>query len=262
MKIPNTPCAVTIAGSDSGGGAGVQADMFSFAANGVYAACAVTAVTAQNPDGVFMSESVGAKMLESQIYAVENFYKPTAAKTGMLFDRENVETVSNFFEGHRNIKLVVDPVMVSTSGNKLLSDDAVEAMKSRLLGISILFTPNIDEAEILLGTKITDIAASARRLRDKYKASVLLKGGHLDGNTVCDFLAPVRGREREFKSERIIRINTHGSGCTLSAAITARLALGEDMGLACENARNYLLEAMKNPVAAGGKFFINHFPAL
>ena len=260
MKTSNTPCAMTIAGSDSGGGAGIQADMLAFAANGVYATCAIAAITAQNPDGVPAAASAGAKMLEAQMEAVENFYKPKAAKTGMLFDSENVAAVSNFFEEHRNIALVVDPVMLSTSGSRLLSDSALEAMKSRLIGISTLFTPNIDEAEILLSSKIVDIPDAAQRLRDKYHASVLLKGGHLSGNIVCDFLAPINGGTREFKSERITNIDTHGSGCTLSAAIAARLALGEKLELACENARKYLLAAMKNPVAAGGRLFINHFP--
>ncbi len=254
------PCAMTVAGSDSGGGAGIQADMLAFAANGVYATCAIAALTAQNPDGVRAASTAGADMLTAQMEAIVSFHKPESAKTGMLFNVENVNAVADFFEAHQEIELVIDPVMISTSGSKLLSDDALNAVKNRLISLGTLITPNLDEAEILLDSKIDDITEAAQYLRDLYSTSVLLKGGHMEGDDIFDILATREGDIFAYKSTRIKEVDTHGSGCTLSAAIAARLARKETLTEACQNAKNYLLAGMRNPIQTGGRNFINHFP--
>ena len=260
--ISDMPCAMTIAGSDSGAGAGIQADLFAFAANGVYGTSAIAALTAQNPDEVRAISSPDSAMLRAQAETVAEFYAPKAAKTGMLFCADIVETVADFFLKHREIALVVDPVMISTSGAKLLKDDAVSALKEKLIPLAKVFTPNIDEAEFLLGEKISDPLSAAKKLREKFGAGVLLKGGHLKSDRLTDVLACADGKVLEFFCERIKGVNTHGSGCTLSAAIAANLAKGLPLPEAVERARTYLLAGMKNPLKVGGQYFINHFPNL
>lgn len=254
-------CALSVAGSDSGGGAGIQADLLTFAANGVYGCTAIAALTAQNPDGVYAASSPDAPMLRAQLDAVCRFYKPQAAKTGMLFDAEIAEAAADFFSEHPEISLVADPVMISTSGAKLLKDDAVKSLKKRLLPIATLITPNLDEGAALLGEgKIANAADAARKLRDMFGTSVLLKGGHGAGDDISDILASVGGETIEIKSKRVSGVNTHGSGCTLSAAIAANLAKGESLADACKNAQKYILACMKNPLETAGGKFINHFP--
>lgn len=257
------PAALTVAGSDSGGGAGIQADTLTFAAHGVYACTAIAALTAQNADEVAAVERVSAKFLKAQLDCVEKFYKPTAAKTGMLFSADLVESVADFFCEHREIRLVVDPVMISTSGAKLLADDAVEAMKKRLFALAEVLTPNLDEASFLLGGEIIDkknLLSSARKLRDAFGTSVLLKGGHLGGDQLIDALVTKSGDEFTFENQRVKNVDTHGSGCTLSSAIAANLAKGESLHSACSAAKEYILKAMQNPLCVGGRKFINHFP--
>lgn len=251
-----------MAGSDSGGGAGVQADMLAFAANGIFAASAVAAITAQNPDGVRAVSAVPADVFAAQIEAVAEYFKPEAAKTGMLFDAEHIEIAADFARRNREMLLVVDPVMISTSGSKLLRDDAVRVLREKLLPLATLITPNLDEARELLGAEIKDVATTARELSRKFSTAVLLKGGHLDGDDIADALCPKSGEVRVFESKRVKNINTHGSGCTLSAAIAANLAKGAGLEKSVENARKYLLRGMRNPVRAGAKNedFINHFP--
>lgn len=259
-KTANMPCAMTVAGSDSGAGAGIQADILAIAANGVYACSVVTALTAQNPDGVYGVLPAGAESVEAQMKAVADFYSPEAAKTGMLFDAQTVAAVAKFFKANRKIKLVVDPVAVSTSGAKLLSDDAVEALKSSLIPISDLFTPNIDEAKMLLGADtIEDTTDAAEALYKKFSAPVLLKGGHLEGDTVSDIFFG-GGRPIIMTSRRIEGVNTHGSGCTLSAAIAANLAKGLPLADACRRAKEYLVGGISHAVTVGGQNFINHLP--
>lgn len=166
---------------------GIQADILAIAANGVYACSVVTALTAQNPDGVYGVLPAGAESVEAQMKAVADFYSPGAAKTGMLFDAQTVAAVAKFFRANRGIKLVVDPVAISTSGAKLLSDDAVGELKNSLIPISDVFTPNIDEAKMLLGAdSIDDTTDAAEALYKKFSVPVLLKGGHLEGGTVSD----------------------------------------------------------------------------
>ena len=261
-RCRNIKCALTIAGSDSGGGAGVQADMLAFAANGVFAASAIAAITAQNPDGVRAVSAVPADVFAAQIEAVAEYFKPEATKTGMLFDAEHIEIAADFARRNREMRLVVDPVMISTSGSKLLRDDAVRVLREKLLPLATLITPNLDEARELLGAEIKDVATAARGLSRKFSTAVLLKGGHLDGDDIADALCSKSGEVRVFESKRVKNVNTHGSGCTLSAAIAANLANGAGLEKSVENARNYLLRGMRNPVRAGAKNenFINHFP--
>ena len=260
VKTANMPCAMTVAGSDSGAGAGIQADILAIAANGVYACSVVTALTAHDPDGVYGVLPAGAESVEAQMKAVADFYSPGAAKTGMLFDAQTVAAVAKFFRANRGIKLVVDPVAISTSGAKLLSDDAVGELKNSLIPISDVFTPNIDEAKMLLGAdSIDDTTDAAEALYKKFSIPVLLKGGHLEGGTVSDvFFDGVRPIAMD--SRRIEGVNTHGSGCTLSAAIAANLAKGLPLADACRRAKEYLVDGISRPVRVGGQNFINHLP--
>ena len=259
-EIKTMKCAMTIAGSDSGAGAGIQADMLSIAANGVYACTAIAAITAQNPEGVSDILAVPPKTLRAQMEAIESFYNPSAAKTGMLFNAEIVGCVADFFEDHKSIRLVVDPVIIATSGAKLLSDDAVGVLKNRLIPLAEVLTPNLDEARFLLDSgNIEDIEIAAKELAGKFGVNVLLKGGHLPGDNLTDTLALKDGSIHTFKSKRVKSTNTHGSGCTLSAAIAANLAKGMPLKEAVLKARTYLLAGIKNPVNLCGQKFINHF---
>lgn len=255
---------MTVAGSDSGGGAGVQADMLSFAANGVFATSAVAALTAQNPSGVRGIFAPPPEFLTAQMEAVWEYFRPSAAKCGMLFSAPIVGAAADFFERRREIALVVDPVMVSTSGAELLSPDAAAALMERLAPLARLVTPNLDEARRMLGCpKISagDMPQRAVQLAEKLGTSVLLKGGHAEGGDILtDILASPEGGLAQFRSPRVEGIDSHGSGCTLSAAVCARLALGEGLAAAVANARAYLASGMAEPVAAGGERFINHFP--
>lgn len=258
-----TACAMSVAGSDSGAGAGIQADLLTFAAHGIYGCTAITALTAQNPDRVSAVYGANPDFLTAQLEAVETFYKPKSAKTGMLFDSAIVENVADFFAKHKEISLVVDPVMISTSGSRLLRDDAVEALEKRLIPVSALFTPNLDEGAALLGAeKIGDIEAAALSLLEKFGVPVLLKGGHLEGDDIVDILATADGKTVSIKSKRVKGVNTHGSGCTLSAAITANLAKGLTLEQSCLKAQAYILACMKNPLKISGEKFLNHFSSI
>lgn len=259
-KFADMPCAITVAGSDSGAGAGIQADIFAMAANGVYACCAITALTAQNPAGVRAVSSPGAAFAAEQMRAVCDFYKPSAAKTGMLFDAETAAAVAEFFGARPEIRLAVDPVLASTSGSRLLDDGAAEVLKNSLIPLAEVITPNLDEGAALLGLgKIENAADAARALYEKYGVPVLLKGGHLSGDAVTDILFDGSG-PFEMSSPRISGIDTHGSGCTLSAAIAANFAKGLGLREACRAARAYLVSGMSAPLRIGGGNFINHFP--
>ena len=254
--------ALTVAGSDSGAGAGIQADLFAFAANGVYGTSAIAALTAQNPDGVRSIQASEPSFLRDQLEAVCEYYRPSAAKCGMLFNAELIEVAADFFEKNRSIKLVVDPVMISTSGAVLLKPDAVETLLARLAPLADLITPNLDEAAYILKCEkiaLSEMDARASELSEMLRAPVLLKGGHLENSEeLADVLAH-SGKLRRYVSERLRGVNSHGSGCTLSAAIAARLALGEPLEAACEKARAYLFDGLKNPIKLERDSFINHF---
>lgn len=223
------PAVLTIAGSDSGGGAGIQADLKVFAATGVHGLCVITNITAQNPRRVAEILPTPARMVRSQVDSVSEF-KPAAAKTGMLYRKEIVQEVIRFASGFNGF-LVVDPILVSTSGRALLEKTAFPYL-DRLLELASLATPNVAEAGILAGSSIRtpdQALAAARAIRKRYGCAVLLKGGHLPGGPTCiDFLCTDEG-EWLIELPRIPRIKTHGTGCTYSAAIAAFVARGQPL---------------------------------
>lgn len=223
------PVVLTIAGSDSGGGAGVQADLRVIAALGGLGTTAITALTAQNLAGVAAIHPVPADFVEAQVLTVCADFRVRAAKTGMLFSAEIVDRVAHLADALALARLVVDPVMVATSGARLLEEDAVAAYRDALCPRAALVTPNLDEAAVLLGVPHVDpgeLDAAARALASELGAPVLLKGGHLEGNPV-DILAASDGALTHFAHPRHRGLSTHGTGCMLSAAIATRLAHGD-----------------------------------
>ncbi|MBQ8723361.1 MAG: bifunctional hydroxymethylpyrimidine kinase/phosphomethylpyrimidine kinase [Opitutales bacterium] len=267
------PVALTLAGSDSGGGAGIQADLLTFAAHGVFGTTAITALTAQNPDGVSAVHPVPAEFVREQAEQVARYFKIGAAKTGMLATSEIIHAVADFFEAHREIKVVVDPVMIATSGAKLIDDAAIATLRERLIPLASLVTPNLDEAEVLLGEKFAwranpktqsgEISESAEKLAEALGVSVLLKGGHGNGDEVFDALAFPKaqgGFDSFVKHPRVAETNTHGSGCTLSAAIAANLAgsARENLSAAVSRAVDYVSAGISKPLPVAGDRFIAH----
>ena len=240
--------ALTIAGSDSGGGAGIQADLKTFSALGVYGASVITALTAQNTREVRAIFDAPPAFIAEQIDAVFDDIRIDAVKIGMLSRPEVIEVVAAGLERHRVSKLVLDPVMVAKSGDHLLAPEAVDALRERLLPLATLVTPNLPEAAVLLGEEpITDeaaMAAAGERLLALGPAWVLLKGGHLDGPQSTDLLIG-DGTIQRFSAPRVPTINTHGTGCTLSSAIAAGLAQGLDVTQATARAKDYVTEALK-----------------
>jgi hydroxymethylpyrimidine/phosphomethylpyrimidine kinase len=242
------PAACTIAGSDSGGGAGIQADIKTFSACGVYGASVVVAVTAQNTVGVSRVETISAEMVAAQIDAVATDIQPAAWKTGMLATSELIEVVSAGLRRHRAANLVVDPVMVAKSGDRLLSEDAVRSLVSELFPLAAVLTPNLPEAEVLTGMTLGDeasVLAAARRLAAMGPGVIVMKGGHRTGHVVTD-LVHFRGGGRDFSlsEPRVPGTSTHGTGCTFSAAIASFLARGCDPETAVRSARAYLQDAL------------------
>lgn len=255
-----SPVALSIAGSDSGAGAGIQVDLLTFAAQGVYGTTAITCLTAQNPLGVSAVHAAPADFVIEQCQQVCRHYAPKSLKTGMLFSHEIVEAVAEFISKNK-IPAVIDPVMVATSGATLLTSEAIVALKQRLIPLATLVTPNLDEASILLGRAARggdQCEAEARALAQLYRVPFLLKGGHSQEKILVDTLAWPDGRTEKFTAPRLEKIDTHGSGCTLSAAITARLALGEDLLTAVKTAHAYLQKGMQNPLFVGGSNQIRH----
>lgn len=248
------PVALTIAGSDSGGGAGIQADLKTFHAFGVFGTSAITAITAQNTIGVRAVHAIPGAVVREQIDAVAADFTVRATKTGMLATRELVERVAHAIADHDLQNYVLDPVMVATSGGRLLEDDAVHAIHSRLLPLSAVVTPNLGEARILTGLDVNDVAdmrKAARRLVSAGARAALVKGGHLDGNRVVDVLYDGETM-REFERARIDTTSTHGTGCTLSAAIAAGLAHGRALDAAVENALEFVHRAIQTAPGLGG----------
>lgn len=278
LKHEELPVALTIAGSDSGGGAGIQADLLTFAAHGVFGTTAITALTAQNPDGVSAVHPVPAAFVREQAEQVARFFKVGAAKTGMLANAEIINTVADFFESHREIKVVIDPVMIATSGAKLIDDAAIATLRERLIPLANVVTPNLDEAEVLLGkkfawranakTEIENVSESAEALAESLGVPVLLKGGHGNGDDVYDALAWPKaqgGFDSFVEHPRIARTNTHGSGCTLSAAIAANLAgkpgspdARKNLADAIVRAVDYVSKGISRPIHVAGDRFIAH----
>lgn len=260
MAIP--AIGLTIAGSDSGGGAGIQADLKTFQHFGVFGTSVITAVTAQNTREVAGWVSVALEMIDMQIDAVATDLRPAALKTGMLADANVVELVAAAIRRHALAPLVVDPVMVSASGDPLLDPDAVGAMRTMLIPLATLVTPNLDEAEILLGETVRDVDAmerAGRALVARGATAALIKGGHLVGDATIDIL--VHGdRVRTFTHPRLATLHTHGTGCTLSAAITALLARGEGLEAAVERSIEWVHRAIATaPGLGGGHGPVNHW---
>lgn len=249
---------LTIAGSDSGGGAGIQADLKTFAANGCYGMSVITALTAQNTQGVAGIHPVPVEFVERQLDAVLGDIGADAVKIGMLYSAELIAAVAGKLRAYGVQRVVVDPVMVAQSGDKLLQDDAVEALKRHLFPLAEIITPNLPEAAVLLGREVAgaaDMESAAADLLQWGCRHVLVKGGHLDGDGSEDVLvsAGSPGAER-FGDERIQTRNTHGTGCTLSSAIAAHLAKGEDMAEAVGHAKEYIRRAIR----AGADYRIGH----
>ena len=255
------PKVMTIAGSDSGGGAGIQADLKTFAAMGTYGASVLTAITAQNTLGVTGVHEIPAEMVAAQIEAVLSDIGADAVKTGMLSSSDIIETVARELAHFRVERLVVDPVMVAKSGDRLLREEAVDALRRSLLPLATVVTPNIPEAEALTGMKI-ESREDARRAAEKIvymgAKSVVVKGGHLPGPPV-DLLYD--GSEfKEFSATRIETANTHGTGCTFASATAAGLAKGMDVADAVAEAKEYVTEAIRRSFDVGqGHGPLNHF---
>ena len=238
---------LSIAGSDSGGGAGVQADLKTFAALGCFGTTAITALTAQNTTGVRAIHAVPLEMLAAQIDAVVEDIGVDAVKIGMLHSAPTIETVAAALERHRLRRVVLDPVMVATSGAALIDRSAIAAMVRLMFPRALLVTPNLDEAALLVGRALhteADMADAAQRLLDMGARAVLLKGGHLAGASVADLLLQPGLPPLWMRAPRIATPNTHGTGCTLSSAIAAGLALGDDLPQAVQRARDFVRGAL------------------
>ena len=256
-KIPT----LTIAGSDSSGGAGIQADLKTFSAIGTYGMSVITAITAQNTQGVFLVEDLSKEIIEKQIEVVFEDIEPKAVKIGMVSSPEIINTIVNTLKKYNPKYLVVDPVMISKSGYSLLKQEAKKSLIKELIPMAYIITPNIPEAEEITGLKINnldDMKEAGKKILELGPKYVLMKGGHLEGDAV-DVLI---GKDifEVFKQERLDRKNTHGTGCTLSSAITSHLALGYDIVEAVKLSKEYITEAIKESFDIGkGVGPVNHF---
>jgi hydroxymethylpyrimidine/phosphomethylpyrimidine kinase len=252
---------MTIAGSDSGGGAGVQADLKTFAALGVYGASAITAITAQNTQRVTQVLELPAELVAAQIDAVIGDIGADAVKTGMLASSAIIEVVAAKVREHGLDALVVDPVMVAKSGDSLLQEEAVAALREKLLPLALVLTPNVPEAEVLVGSRLQswgDIRAAAAEIAGMGARNIVMKGGHREGPAV-DLLYD--GREfHEFTAQRVETDNTHGTGCTFASAIAAGLAKGSDVRSAVALAKAYVTKALQSAYPLGhGHGPVHHF---
>lgn len=249
---------LTIAGSDSGGGAGIQADLKTFSAIGCYGMSVITALTAQNTQGVKGIHAVPPAFAVEQIEAVLSDIGADAIKIGMLYSAELIEAVAQELKKHGARKIVLDPVMVAQSGDKLLQDDAIEAIKMHLMPLADVVTPNIPEASVLCGTQLTqwsDIESAAETLSKYGSRSILIKGGHGDESKSTDLLFLSReGRFVSLEADRIKTNNNHGTGCTLSSAIASYMAKGNDIEKSVQMAKEF----MNHAIAAGAHYKIGH----
>jgi hydroxymethylpyrimidine/phosphomethylpyrimidine kinase len=260
-QIQSPPIALTIAGSDSSAGAGIQADLKTFTAFGVYGLTAVTCIVAEVPRKVSRIEPVTTRMVREQIEVLLKNFRLGAIKTGLLCSAEIVCAVAQTIQNGkkkaaRSIPLIVDPVMIATSGDKLLEPKAVEGYKNKLFPLATLITPNIDEAALLLETTIANrrqMASAAKALAKKYHASILLKGGHLRGDNAIDLLFH-QGELTEFSAPFVRGVETHGTGCTYSAAITAGLASGFSLEQAIKRAKKFVTGSIKRRFRWKSKF--------
>lgn len=252
---------LTIAGSDSGGGAGIQADIKTMTMHGVYAMSAVTALTAQNTTGVFGIEEVTPEFLKKQLDCIFEDIEPDAVKIGMLPGTELIRTAADCLKKYKARHIVVDPVMVSTSGSRLMKAEAAAALKEELFPIAQVITPNLPEMEVLSGRKVEsrdDMEKTSRMLCEAWGTAVLLKGGHLEEGSADDLLCTAEGAQW-FLGERVRNPNTHGTGCTLSSAIASNLALGYELSEAVRRAKEYLTGALRAGLNLGkGSGPLNH----
>jgi hydroxymethylpyrimidine/phosphomethylpyrimidine kinase len=257
---------LTIAGSDSGGGAGIQADLKTISACGCYGMSAITAITVQNTVGVHGIHTIPVEVVKEQIKAVLDDIGANAIKIGMLHSSEVIKGVAQTIEDYKIENIVLDPVMVATSGDKLLMDEAIIALKEVLIPRAKIITPNLPEAEILSGQNINsfqEMQTAARMLGETFSCGVLLKGGHSEKDEIIDvFFDPAINKIIELRSPRVKTKNTHGTGCTLSSAVASFLAKGHNMETAVREAKSYI----KNAIISGSKFQIgqghgpvNHF---
>jgi hydroxymethylpyrimidine/phosphomethylpyrimidine kinase len=258
------PRVLSIAGSDSGGGAGIQADLKTFSALGCFGMTAITALTAQNTQGVRSIHAVPLQILADQIDAVVEDIGVDAVKIGMLHSADTVRTVAAALQRHGLRKVVLDPVMIATSGAKLIDDQAIEVLVRELFPLATVVTPNLDEAALLVGRPLAseaDMEAAARQLLEMGAQAALVKGGHLAGETVSDLLLARGGQPVWLRGPRIASGNTHGTGCTLSSAIASQLALGADLAEAVIHARDFVrgaLEAGAHVRTGAGSGPLNH----
>lgn len=261
-KRKSIPVALTIAGSDSGGGAGIQADLKTFASLGVHGASAVTCITAQNPKRVLAIEPCKPAIVRAQLEAVFAELPPVAAKTGMLYSAAIIRMLIDFFASRGRIPLVVDPVMISTSGAPLLQTAAIRLLKSRLLPLAALVTPNLDEAAILTGRKlksVEEMRRAARQIYQRFGCAALVKGGHLQNSRDAVDIFFDGKNELLLKARFVKGVRTHGTGCTYSAAVTAFLSRGEPLPEAVARAKEYISQAIAQSHAVGKYSFLNFF---
>ncbi len=263
QSTPFTPIALTIAGSDSGGGAGIQADLKVFQRFQVFGTSAITAVTAQNTLGVTAWTAVSPELVREQLNALMADLRPAAVKSGMLGNREIARITADVVREHTLVPYVLDPVMVATSGDLLVDDGTVTTILKQLVPLSTLVTPNIDEAQVLLEQSVQDIAGMERAARslveDHGAHAALVKGGHLPGLEMVDVLF-ADGALEHFRHPRIETTSLHGTGCTLSAAITAHLARGNNMRDAVRGSLDYVYRAILTaPKLGSGHGPLNHW---
>lgn len=263
LKLSKHPCALTIAGSDSGGGAGVQIDLKVLASLGVHGTSAITCVTAQNPKRVTAIQACKADIVRAQIDAVFEGFSPKAVKTGMLYSASVIRAVAEFFRSRKNpLPLIVDPVMVATSGARLLRPSAQRALTVELLPLASLVTPNLSEAEILTGDKIVEVEelrAAARKIHSQFGCAALVKGGHLRGlDDAVDFYFD-GDTELLLKAPFVKGVSTHGTGCSYSAAIAGYVALGCELGYAVEMAKQHITQSIAQSVSVGRHSVLNSF---
>ena len=261
MKAP-TPVALTSAGSDSGGGAGIQADLKTFQALGVFGTSALTAITAQNTTGVTAVHLVPPEIIRLQIEAVASDLRPRAIKSGMIATAPQMEVVAAAIRASELAPYVLDPVMIATSGDRLIDPDAERALADHLFPLAALVTPNLDEASVLLGRPVTnagEMKSAARALVDLGAGAALVKGGHLQGPEVVDLFWD-GAHEHAWRRPKLDTRSTHGTGCTLSAAVTAGLARGLDLEAAVDLAVEFVARAIATaPELGSGNGPLNHF---
>jgi hydroxymethylpyrimidine/phosphomethylpyrimidine kinase len=261
------PRLLTIAGSDSGGGAGIQADLKTFNALGCYGMSAITALTAQNTTGVRAIHAIPPQMLRDQIDAVIEDIGVDAVKIGMLHAPEIVQVVADAIDRHQLRQVILDPVMIATSGAVLIENEAVKALVQQLFPRVQLITPNLDEAGFLVGYTLkneADMESAADQLLSVGARAVLIKGGHLSGDTVADLFVNSQGQKWWLRAPRIHSPNTHGTGCTLSSAIAAHLALGDPIEQAIQKSHAYIRQALQAGAhvrTGSGSGPLNHFSA-